>query len=77
MSKKRQKNYSLEICVKITEEEDGVIQEDQRTFIILGEVYQLASGRYEVADEQERVAIDRLNRILDDDLIEYMPLRKV
>ncbi len=73
MGRKRRKNYSLEIRVRIKEEKvDGVIQEDLRTFIIPGEVYQLASGRYEIADERERLAIDRLNRILDCDLIEYV-----
>lgn len=76
MSNKRRKNYTLEISVRIIEEEDGLIQEDLRTFIIPGEVCQLSSGKYEISDEKERLAIDRLNRILDEDLIEFMPSRK-
>ena len=68
--KKKRKDYRLEIKISIIEDGVNVIQEDARRFVLPGDVMRMADGTLEPSDEQERLALDRIKHILDNDLVD-------
>lgn len=62
---RRKQKYTLEIRAKIIGEKAGVIQEDV-ALCTINDVYRLSDGRYEPVDEEQRMDIDHLYRIMDD-----------